>query len=76
MYLNGLAFRPALTSPARPPIYAGAARRGAQARAMPAAGPEKEDRVEVWGRRFGRGLGYLVVLGLIVYLMAVWGPKW
>lgn len=29
---------------------------------------EPEDWVDVWGTRIGRSLGFLVVIGLIVYL--------
>ncbi|MEP3275745.1 MAG: hypothetical protein ABJN26_16340 [Stappiaceae bacterium] len=29
---------------------------------------DQEDRTEVWGRRIGRGLGLVFLIGLIVYL--------
>ncbi len=29
----------------------------------------QDDRVEVWGRRIGRGLGLIFLIGLIVYLV-------
>ncbi|MGX1100758.1 hypothetical protein [Amorphus sp. MBR-141] len=31
--------------------------------------PPPEDWTERWGRRIGRGLGYVAALGLIVYLV-------
>jgi len=33
---------------------------------------DPEDRVEVWGRRIGRGLSLIVFLGLLVYLSATY----
>lgn len=34
--------------------------------------PERDDWTEIWGRRIGRGLGYVVAAGLIVYLVATY----
>lgn len=31
-----------------------------------------EDWAETWGRRIGRGLGYVAALGLIVYLVTTY----
>lgn len=31
-----------------------------------------EDRIEILGRRIGRGLGYLIATGLLVYLLATY----
>lgn len=34
--------------------------------------PEPEDRIEVLGRRIGRTLGYLIAVGLFIYLLATY----
>jgi len=31
-------------------------------------GPEKPDRIEIWGRRIGRTLSYIVLIVLVIYL--------
>jgi hypothetical protein len=31
-------------------------------------GPEKPDKVEIWGRRIGRTLSYVLLIILVVYL--------
>ena len=31
-----------------------------------------EDRIEIWGRRIGRSLGYIIATGLIIYLLATY----
>jgi hypothetical protein len=31
-----------------------------------------EDRIEVIGRRIGRGLGYILATGLLIYLLATY----
>jgi hypothetical protein len=31
-----------------------------------------QDRIEIIGRRIGRGLGYLIATGLIIYLLATY----
>lgn len=33
---------------------------------------ETEDPIELWGRRIGRTLGYLIGAGLLVYLLATY----
>ena len=35
-------------------------------------GSPSEDRIEVIGRRIGRGIGYVLGAGLIVYLLATY----
>jgi hypothetical protein len=39
-------------------------------RSDPAA--PSEDRIEVIGRRVGRGLGYILATGLLIYLLATY----
>lgn len=34
--------------------------------------PEPEDWIEVLGRRIGRSLGYLIAVGLFIYLLATY----
>lgn len=34
--------------------------------------PPPEDWAEKWGRRIGRGLGYVAVLGLVVFLVVTY----
>jgi len=31
-----------------------------------------EDRIEIWGRRVGRSLGYILATGLLIYLLATY----
>ena len=31
-----------------------------------------EDRIEIWGRRIGRSLGYVLATGLLIYLLATY----
>ena len=31
-----------------------------------------EDRIEIWGRRIGRTLGYAIATGLLIYLLATY----
>ena len=31
-----------------------------------------EDPIELWGRRIGRGLGYAIATGLLIYLLAAY----
>ena len=38
----------------------------------PPPGTETEDPIELWGRRIGRTLGYLIGAGLLVYLLATY----
>jgi hypothetical protein len=30
--------------------------------------PEKPDRIEVWGRRIGRAISYILLIVLVIYL--------
>ena len=30
--------------------------------------PEKPDKFEIWGRRIGRTISYLLLIGLVIYL--------
>ena len=30
--------------------------------------PEKPDRIEVWGRRIGRTISYILLIVLVIYL--------
>ena len=34
--------------------------------------PEKPDKIEIWGRRIGRTLGYVLLIVLVVYLYATY----
>jgi hypothetical protein len=31
-----------------------------------------QDRIEIWGRRIGRSLGYILATGLLIYLLATY----
>jgi hypothetical protein len=42
------------------------------AASAPPPGRETEDPIELWGRRIGRTLGYLIGAGLLVYLLATY----
>lgn len=39
------------------------------------SGRDGDDRVEIWGKRIGRGLGLVFALGLVVHLVATYGMK-
>ncbi len=34
--------------------------------------PEKPDKVEVWGRRIGRTISYILLIVLVIYLYATY----
>ena len=34
--------------------------------------PEKPDRIEIWGRRIGRGLSYILLIVLVIYLFSTY----
>lgn len=36
---------------------------------------DPDDRIEIWGRRIGRGLALIAVGALIVHLVATYGPR-
>lgn len=38
-------------------------------------GPEPPDKVEVWARRTGRILGFIVLLLLALYLLFTYAPR-
>ena len=38
-------------------------------------GPEPPDKLEIWARRTGRALGFLVLLLLILYLIFTYVPR-
>jgi hypothetical protein len=41
----------------------------------PPAETEKPDAIEIWARRTGRFLGYVVLFGLALYLLLAYAPR-
>ncbi len=37
--------------------------------------PEPPDKIEIWARRTGRAVGFLVLLLLILYLIFTYAPR-
>lgn len=40
-----------------------------------ASDADPDDRIEIWGRRIGRGLALIVAVGLLVHLVLTYGPR-
>ena len=34
--------------------------------------PDKPDKIEIWGRRLGRTLSYILLIVLVIYLFATY----